>query len=73
MIYLQEHFDKVNILYKGVVLDDEGLPEITDKEAQAIAAYIAYIIKFKEGLRTSNKASIEFAGTFKAEWGKLCD
>jgi hypothetical protein len=44
----------VNILYKGILVDDEGLPEITDKEATAIATYIAYVIKFKEGLQTNN-------------------
>jgi len=35
-------------------MDDDGLPELTDKEATAIATYIAYITKFKEGLITNN-------------------
>jgi hypothetical protein len=30
------------VLYKGEVLDDNGLPDINDKEANAIAVYIAY-------------------------------
>ena len=32
----------INILYRGVILDDNGLPELTDKEVDAIAAYVAY-------------------------------
>jgi len=35
-------------------MDDEGLPKLTDKEATAIASYIAYVVKFKEGLQTNN-------------------
>jgi hypothetical protein len=44
----------VNILYKGILADEDGLPELTDKEATAIATYIAYVTKFKEGLITNN-------------------
>jgi hypothetical protein len=35
-------------------LDDDGLPEITDKEAMALATYVAYITKNREGLKTNN-------------------
>ena len=72
-LHLQEHFDKINILYRGIILDDEGLPELTDKEAMAIATFVAYTLKFKEGLRTQNKADIEFSTYLKGEWLKLCD
>ena len=72
-LYFTQHYDKVNILYKGVELDDKGLPMINDKEAQAIATYIAYILKFKEGLRTSNPNSIKMAEFLKSEWLKMCD
>lgn len=72
-LQLSEHFDKINILYRGIELDEEGLPELTDKEAQAIAAFVAYTVKFKEGMMTNNKNSIEFANMLKMEWLKLCD
>ena len=54
MLYFDKPHGKINILYKGLILDDEGLPEITDKEAMALATYCAYIIKYKEGLMTNN-------------------
>lgn len=46
---------KINILYRGIVLDDDGLPELTDKEVDAIAAYCAYTVKFKQYLQTNNR------------------
>jgi hypothetical protein len=41
-------------LYHGIELDEEGLPSINDKEAIAIAEYIAYVYKYKEAIRTNN-------------------
>jgi hypothetical protein len=49
------------VLYRGQVLDDEGLPEITDKEATALATYCAYITKLKEGMSTNNTVMINLA------------
>ena len=54
MLYFDKPHGKINILYKGLVLDNDGLPEITDKEATALATYCAYVIKFKEGIMTNN-------------------
>jgi hypothetical protein len=53
-LYFDKPHGKINILYKGLILDDNGLPEITDKEASALATYCAYIIKYKEGIMTNN-------------------
>lgn len=71
------HFDrpygKVNILYRGIILDDNGLPEITDREALAIATYCAYITKYKEGLLTNNTNIVNVANTLKQSWFVQCD
>ena len=72
-LYFTEPYGQINILYKGVVLDDEGLPELTDKEALAIATYCAYITKFKEGLMTNNNNIIEAANLLKQQWNIQCD
>lgn len=68
MLYFDKPYGKVNILYRGVILDDEGLPEITDKEALALATYCAYIIKFKEGIRTNNANTVKFAQELNRQW-----
>ena len=72
-LYFDRNYGQVNILYKGILLDDEGLPEISDKEAQAISTYVAYILKFKEGLITNNPQIIQLANTLKTNWLQQCD
>ena len=64
---------KVNVLYKGIVADDDGLPELTNKEANAIATYLAYVQKYKEGLRTNNTVMINLASNLEQKWLKQCD
>lgn len=72
-LYFDKNYGKINILYKGILLDDEGLPELTDKEATAIATYLAYIDKYKEGLRTNNPQIINLSSTLEQKWNKQCD
>lgn len=72
-LYFKRNYGRVNVLYKGVIFDDDGLPEITDKEAVAIATYIAYVINFKEGLKTNNGDKIKLSQILEAKWNKQCD
>lgn len=69
----QKGIDKVSILYKGVFMDEDGLPAITNAEAVAIATFVAWTLKFKEGLKTNNKDIITMAQMLEARWYKLCD
>lgn len=64
---------RINILYRGLVLDDDGLPEITDKEALALATYCAWVTKFKEGLLTNNGQIVQMANILKQQWNVQCD
>lgn len=70
-------FDKpykhINILYRGIELDDDGLPKLNDKEALAIATYCAYVSKFKEGILTNNPNIINLANQLKSQWLIQCD
>lgn len=72
-LYFDRPHGKVNILYKGEIVDDDGLPQITDKEATALATYVAYITKYKEGLITNNPNIIQLANTLKQQWNIQCD
>lgn len=67
-LYFDRPHGKINILYKGIILDDDGLPQITDKEAIALATYCAYVYKFKEGLQTSNASIIQLANELNKKW-----
>lgn len=64
---------KINILYRGQILDDDGLPELTDREVDAIAAYCAYTIKFKQYLQTYSKELLQATQILQNEWNRLCD
>lgn len=72
-LYLDRPYRQVNILYRGIELDEEGLPEITDKEATAIATYCAWVTKYKEGLMTNNSNIVQMANTLKQQWNIQCD
>ena len=42
-LYFTHNYGFVNILYKGILADENGLPQLTDNEARAIATYLAYV------------------------------
>ena len=72
-IYVNEPIDQVCILYHTEQLDEEDLPLLNDKEAIAIADYIAYTTKYKEALRSNNQAVFQMAQTIKKQWLIHCD
>lgn len=72
-LYFSRNYGNVNILYKGILADEDGLPEISDKEALAIATYIAHVEKYKEGLKTNNTVTINLAANLEQKWAKQCD
>lgn len=58
-LYFDKDYGTINILYKGVVLDSEGLPYITEKEALAIATYCAMTRLRRDGLVSHNNVIIQ--------------
>ena len=72
-LIFDHNYGKINILYKGVFLDEDGLPYLTDAEAHAIATYLAYVDKYKDGLKTNNANLIQLAQNLYAMWLKQCD
>ena len=71
-IILSDRFQVVNILYKGYVVDDDGLPYLSEKEVHAIAAFCAYTDMFKKALLTRDGASMQLAQILEQKWLKLC-
>lgn len=67
-LYFDRPHGKINILYKGQILDDSGLPQITDSEAKALATYLAYVMKYREGLQTNNVNIIKLAEDLRLKW-----
>lgn len=71
-LYFPNKYPIINVLYKGVMLDDDGLPFITDRTAIAIASYCALTRIRREGFITKNVAILQMAETIRGEWNKLC-
>lgn len=58
-------YSDVTILYHGVIADDDGLPYLSDKEVQALAAYVAYADTYKRSLVLKDTALVQLAGVLK--------
>lgn len=72
-LYFDKDYGKINILYKGIILDEDGLPKVNEKEALAIATYIAFATKQKQGWITNNQNIIQLAQYLYQQWLKYCD
>lgn len=72
-LYFEKNYPSILIIYKGIDLDEDGLPYINDKEMNAIAAYVAYVIKFKQGLATNNQGVIQASQILEKKWLIACD
>ena len=66
-------FNNIKVVYHGVIVDDEGLPLVTAKEARAIAAYIAYMTLYKKALVNRDATFFQFAQTVKEDWLRKCN
>lgn len=72
-IYFTEPYPEVNILYKGLYTDEDGLPYLSNKEVEAIAAYCAFVDHYKHGIQQKNQQDIAIAQMLRKDWQKLCD
>lgn len=66
-------YPSVTILYHGVIVDEEGLPYLTDKEVQALAAYCAYRDIYKKSLIQKDGNLFQLATAVKNDWFRLCN
>lgn len=71
-IYLSDKFDKVNILYKGVIVDQEGLPFLSEFEVDAVAAFCAYVDDYKRARVTRDQVQMQLAQISEQKWKQKC-
>lgn len=73
-LYFAHPYKNVMIVYKGIICDeDSGLPLVTEKEAQAIAAFIAYTSLYKDGIQRRDPNSINLSQDIYNKWLRLCN
>ncbi|MDO4465459.1 MAG: hypothetical protein Q4C49_00415 [Bacillota bacterium] len=67
-IYFTEPYPSVNILYKSLYVDEEGLPFINQKEMEAIAVYCAYAEDMKKARLTKDQGTFQMAQLEFQRW-----
>lgn len=72
-LQFDRNYRDVLVKYHGVIMDDNDLPLINDKEMRAIAAYVAYATIYKEGLMKRDSNIISMANVIKSEWLQYCN
>jgi len=58
-LYLDKDCGLINILYKGVEMDDDGLPLLNNKEVDAIACFCAFVVLHKRAIASNNSALLQ--------------
>lgn len=72
-LVLDRDYPSITILYHGVIVDDEGMPYLSDKEVQALAAYCAYMDIYKKSLIRKDGNLFQLASAVKNDWLRLCN
>lgn len=72
-LVFSKDYNDVTILYYGIIVDEEGLPYLTDKEVHALAAYCAYVNLYKKSLIQHDGNLFQMATALKADWLRLCN
>lgn len=72
-LYFDYDYKHVLILYRAEITDSDGLPYISQKEAEAIAAYCAYTYLFKQAIALRDQGAAQLSQQIKLDWGRLCD
>lgn len=71
-LFLSDSFHVVYVLYKGVIVDEEGLPFLSEKEIDAVASFCAYADMFKKALQTRDSATLQLSQILEQKWKVLC-
>lgn len=72
-LYFRQDYRTVHLLYRGQMLDEDGLPYVTDKEIDAIVAFIMFVKARKDAWRLKSKESMQLAAMAEKDWMRLCD
>ena len=74
VLYFTRDYPTVIVVYQGILVNDEtGLPLINEREMKAIAAYVAYIDCYKDGLQKRDRNILAIAQMLKEDWLRRCN
>lgn len=72
-LVFDKNYDNIVVLYHGVIVDEDGLPYLNDKEVQALALYCAFSSIYKQSLIGKDPNMFQLAGAIKADWLRACN
>jgi len=74
VLYFAKDYKNVMVVYHGILADEEtGLPLLNDKELDAIAAYVGYVLLRKESIRKRDGDLLKFSQIIEKDWLRLCN
>ncbi len=74
VLYFSHDYKHVMVVYHGILMDDENqLPLLNDKELAAVAAWVAYMTLYKEGIKKRDGNIIKLAQVIQQDWLRLCN
>lgn len=74
VLYFSHNYKHVMVVYHGILMDDENqLPLLNDKELAAVAAWVAYMTLYKEGIKKRDGNIIKLAQVIQQDWLRLCN
>jgi len=71
-LWLSDAFKIVRVFYKGVLVDEAGLPSLNEKELDAIAAYCMFVDQRKRAAMTMNPQLWQTVPYWEKNWKNLC-
>lgn len=71
-LYLSDKFEYVNVLYKGILADAEGLPSLNEKELDAISTFCAYTDYYKKALVARDQTTFAMSKDLEQKWLLKC-
>lgn len=71
-IVMNDRFEVVTIFYKGVIIDDSGLPMLNAKEMDAIASFCIFADTRKKAIVTKDGTSWQQVPYLEQQWLMKC-
>ena len=72
-LVFERDYPSLTILYHGIIMDEDGLPYLTDKEVHALATYCAYNDLYKKSLAQRDGNLFQLSQAIKADWIRQCN
>lgn len=71
-LWLADRFNVVNVLYRGVLVDEDGLPVLNEKELDAVASFCMFVDTRKRAAVSRDPGLWQTVPYWENNWRRLC-